>query len=1149
MEPLPKERSGRLSALVGFVLLVAVEVGFVAGMVWAGSVERWRVDWPNVWQWMDVTPTEDVIVGLLRWVGLVLAVWLLASSVLYALARLTRIPGLIRSTEWLTIPVVRGVVDRAVVVTMATSVLIGSRTGPALADGATPRAPVAAAIATAQGGQSAEPRVYATPTTAGHWEVQPNENLYDVAAAQVAHATGRSAAELRSAEVSPYWRAVIRANQDTLQSGDPRVIFTGERIVLPPLAIAARTVTAEGAHVVQPGDTLWDISAEKTGDPYRWPEIFERNHGVTQPDGSRLENPDLILPEWVLEVPDADVAADSGGAQSRPGSSTSPTPPTAPTSPSGLTPSGTGAPATSVAPPTSAAPTSAPATSVAPSTSAAPTSVAPPTTAPSTSVAPPTSAAPPTSTPATSAPSTTAAAPVMGLPVPDAPMVRPGSAPSSTSTPPTTSPTAVASPDGPPLPSPPSSLRLRPPPTRQGVDVVALPEAAPVGERAESPAAATQSASQRQDGSPLRWVGGLLAASLVTLIVRRRLRQDQARRPGRRVPMPEPELVDLETLLRARADLDDAEALDRALRAMAAGLRSEEAEVPEVLGVQLGPKEVEILLAEPTSPAPPGFRLRDGGRSWVCARRDLQEDEDRADDEVAPLPGLVTLGVSERGPLLVNLEAGGVIAIAGDPQCARRILLAIALELEGARWADYVSVELVGFNLSAHPGAFERMRQVESIETLDLDRAAQEVDAIRAEEGYDSTLAGRAAGLRAAGDWMNVTVALCATPPPPAATPVVEALVEGRGRCAQVLVAAGELKMAHWRFEVSADGVLSIPPLDMQVGAQMVSAGEAEELAELLAGPEEDTTEEPFVPEIEELAAAAVSSAPSADVDVDEEDLDEEDELGPYEEPERPERELRILGPVEVLGADGEKIRFERAKDRELVALLGLAGERGIDADRAAGQLWPEKDALGPPRAPGAGAGPPKRYPSAHTLQNTVTRARRALGRASDGTDFLPKVGGGIRNYALYQKGFSCDYWRFQALVRHARRQRQPEAVMATLWRALDEVRGQPYEESSGFHWAQGGVRRSIAGEITDVAEWLAELCRANGDAEGARRAAQRGQLATPYAGNERLGRCEMRAAELAGDRAEVRAIYRRLGADEEELHPETVALYERLTS
>ena len=153
----------------------------------------------------------------------------------------------------------------------------------------------------------------------------------------------------------------------------------------------------------------------------------------------------------------------------------------------------------------------------------------------------------------------------------------------------------------------------------------------------------------------------------------------------------------------------------------------------------------------------------------------------------------------------------------------------------------------------------------------------------------------------------------------------------------------GELKQAHWRFEVSADGVLTIPPLEAQVNAQMVSPGEAEELAELLAGPEEvvAAAEEPFVPDLEELAAAAASSAlPDIDVDIDE----EEDELGPYEEPERPERELRILGPVVVLGADGEEIRFERPKDRELVALLAHYGERGVDADRAAGQLWPEKD-------------------------------------------------------------------------------------------------------------------------------------------------------------------------------------------------------------
>jgi nucleoid-associated protein YgaU len=34
--------------------------------------------------------------------------------------------------------------------------------------------------------------------------------------------------------ISPYWRAVIRANRAALRSGDPDLIFPGEWISLPP---------------------------------------------------------------------------------------------------------------------------------------------------------------------------------------------------------------------------------------------------------------------------------------------------------------------------------------------------------------------------------------------------------------------------------------------------------------------------------------------------------------------------------------------------------------------------------------------------------------------------------------------------------------------------------------------------------------------------------------------------------------------------------------------------------------------------------------------------------------------------------------------------------------------------------------------------
>ncbi|MCH7229935.1 LysM peptidoglycan-binding domain-containing protein [Glycomyces sp. L485] len=58
-------------------------------------------------------------------------------------------------------------------------------------------------------------------------------------------------------------------------------------------------------HVVERGDTLWDIAADDDylDDPRRYPEIFEANEGVTQDDGRALEDEDLIYPGWELTIP------------------------------------------------------------------------------------------------------------------------------------------------------------------------------------------------------------------------------------------------------------------------------------------------------------------------------------------------------------------------------------------------------------------------------------------------------------------------------------------------------------------------------------------------------------------------------------------------------------------------------------------------------------------------------------------------------------------------------------------------------------------------------------------------------------------------------------------------------------------------------
>jgi nucleoid-associated protein YgaU len=47
---------------------------------------------------------------------------------------------------------------------------------------------------------------------------------------------------------------------------------------------------------VQPGDSLWDISARAYDDPMRWRDIFEANREA-------ISDPGLIYPQQELKIP------------------------------------------------------------------------------------------------------------------------------------------------------------------------------------------------------------------------------------------------------------------------------------------------------------------------------------------------------------------------------------------------------------------------------------------------------------------------------------------------------------------------------------------------------------------------------------------------------------------------------------------------------------------------------------------------------------------------------------------------------------------------------------------------------------------------------------------------------------------------------
>jgi hypothetical protein len=69
---------------------------------------------------------------------------------------------------------------------------------------------------------------------------------------------------------------------------------------------------AEGqVHVIERGDTLWDLAARFHGDPYLWPQIWERNQYILDAHWIYPGDPLVIGPE----VAPVDTLADDGGVE------------------------------------------------------------------------------------------------------------------------------------------------------------------------------------------------------------------------------------------------------------------------------------------------------------------------------------------------------------------------------------------------------------------------------------------------------------------------------------------------------------------------------------------------------------------------------------------------------------------------------------------------------------------------------------------------------------------------------------------------------------------------------------------------------------------------------------------------------------------
>jgi DNA-binding SARP family transcriptional activator len=601
--------------------------------------------------------------------------------------------------------------------------------------------------------------------------------------------------------------------------------------------------------------------------------------------------------------------------------------------------------------------------------------------------------------------------------------------------------------------------------------------------------------------------GGLAAASLVALLDRLRRAQRRKRRAGRPFAAPHPELERVERRLRRAADVDEAELLDLALRAFATGATQTGIAPPVILAVRVSGGQVEILSDRPPKRLPKGFLATDDARGWITDPELSVDDlRDLGPGAAAPFPALVAVGDVDGGRLLIDVESAGTLTVDGDSERVGAFIRRLGVELATSIWADHVDVLAVGTTELDFVGA----RRVDHF--TDIDAAIDELNAaaLAIGDALDSARCGRTLEARISDhpdDGWIPTILVCAEPIEPEGLARLREITRDGGRGAGAVVAS----TVHARWHASLrETKLLLSPLGFHVTPALLDLRTATALDELLTdaavGEPSDALDLP--PRVEAGTEGRIWE--------------------PYTDPPF-EIEVRVLGPVEIVGS---RSPLERRRCIELATYLALH-PKGASDERLKTVLWPD------------------RAPTTATFNTTVSMTRSGLGRASDGTPHFPHCAATGGTYRL-EPLVTTDLARFEARVAHAH-QCVPAAAIVTLHSAMELVRGKPFDGARGYEWAfSEALIANVEATIADAAHQLAQLYLDAGDPQEATWAALRGLVAAP--GDEILYRDRMLASDLAGNPAGVETVMDELCEVVEalepydELHPETLALYERIS-
>ncbi len=244
----------RLTRITRLAAVVGLEASALIWLLQLGKLPWLRIDWSNLGTWLRVTPAEHALAAMVWLFALGCAIWLAVSTLLYLAARASRVPALIRSIGWMTLPAVRKVSEGALAALLVTStiaappvraqapspvVVVVDEGGALLPPGFVRLGSEIIEEAGPQAGTGVPPLPtlpgQANPVTPGPAPVlvtvQTGDNLWAMSRRRLTDVLDRHPT---NQEIAPYWRQVITHNQPNLISGDPDLIYAGEVIEMPP---------------------------------------------------------------------------------------------------------------------------------------------------------------------------------------------------------------------------------------------------------------------------------------------------------------------------------------------------------------------------------------------------------------------------------------------------------------------------------------------------------------------------------------------------------------------------------------------------------------------------------------------------------------------------------------------------------------------------------------------------------------------------------------------------------------------------------------------------------------------------------------------------------------------------------------------------